>query len=179
MEITTGNLATNREQWASIDGYLNYEISWWGRVRNTTTGRILKGGTISSGYSAVILCKEGKRKNHSVHVLVASEWVGNPDGKRCVDHMDNDKTNNNWKNLRWATSSENSRNMRKHWDGSSSFKGVSWDKRAGKWRTQILVNRKVKTLGRYLSEREAADVYNAAAIEHYGVFAKLNDLITN
>ena len=64
--------------------------------------------------------------------------------------------------------------MRKHSDGSSIYKGVSWDKFADKWRAQILVNRKVKTLGRYLSEREAAETYNTAAAEHYKEFAKLN-----
>ena len=112
MEITTGNLATNREQWASIDGYLNYEISWWGRVRNATTGRILKAGRSGSGYLTVALYREGKMKSHSVHVLVAREWVSNPDGKRCVDHMDNDRHNNNWVNLRYATQAENNRNTK-------------------------------------------------------------------
>ena len=66
--------------------------------------------------------------------------------------------------------------MRKHSDGSSIYKGVSWDRFADKWRAQILVNRKVKTLGRYLSEREAAETYNAAAadIVKQGIVDKTN-----
>ena len=42
MNINTENLDKNCEHWASIDGYVNYEVSWFGRVRNATTGRILK-----------------------------------------------------------------------------------------------------------------------------------------
>ncbi len=37
MEVNTSNLESNREQWASVDGYRNYEISWWGRLRNIST----------------------------------------------------------------------------------------------------------------------------------------------
>jgi hypothetical protein len=176
MNVNISNLDSTIEHWASIDGYLNYQVSWWGRVVNTKTGRILKNLLGSHGYLHVSLSKNGKVKTHCIHVLVAQAWVLNSEDKKCVDHIDGDKTNNHLENLRYATFSENSRNMRKHADGSSSFKGVSWDKRAGKWRTQILVNRKVKTVGRYHSEREAAEVYNAAAIEHYGEFAKLNKL---
>ncbi len=92
MEINTQNLETNREQWASIDGYHNYEISWWGRVRNIDTSRILKNNMTTSGYLCVHLCKNGIAKIHYIHQLVAREWVPNPGGKRCVDHIDSDKT---------------------------------------------------------------------------------------
>ena len=33
---------TINEEWRSIDGYLNYQVSNLGRVRNSKTGRILK-----------------------------------------------------------------------------------------------------------------------------------------
>ena len=98
MEVNTNELPKNSEHWASIDGYLNYEVSWFGRVRNATTGRILKGG-LTKGYRMVCLSKEGRIKTHTVHVLVAREWVSNPENKRCVDHIDGDKANNNLSEL--------------------------------------------------------------------------------
>jgi hypothetical protein len=162
------------EHWASIDGYLNYQVSWWGRVTNTKTGRILKPGTSTGGYRFVVLSKNGKPKIHYIHKLVAREWTANPLEKPCVDHMDNDKTNNHHENLRWATLSENSRNMKKHKDGSSAFKGVSFTKNSGKWRARILLPGKQLHLGCFTSEREAAEAYNAAAVLHYTNFAKLN-----
>ena len=71
MEIATQNLESNREQWSSIDGYLNYEVSWFGRVRNGNTGRILKPQTSTPGYLMVRLYKNGKWRIHYIHQLVA------------------------------------------------------------------------------------------------------------
>ena len=112
MNVNTSNLEKNIEQWASIDGYLNYQVSWFGRVVNTTTGRLLK-GSMTNGYLRVGLCKNGKHKLLSVHSLVAREWVSNPENKQCVDHIDGDRTNNNYENLRYATSAEISMNRKK------------------------------------------------------------------
>jgi hypothetical protein len=119
--------------------------------------------------------KKQKNKLNRVHQLVAHEWVGNPAEKRCVDHIDGNRANNHWENLRYATHAENSRNMKKHIDGSSIYKGVSWDKRATKWRAQIIISRKVVNLGRFTNEREAAESYNEAASENFGEFARLNE----
>ncbi len=174
MNVNTGNLVKNCENWASIDGYVNYEVSWWGRVRNTNTGRILKAGGGIDRYLKVGLCREGTRKTHFVHQLVAREWIGNADGKRCVDHIDNDRSNNHHENLRYATCAENSRNMKKHTDGSSVYKGVSYCNISKKWRARIYIAGKDKNLGFYTSEREAGEAYNAAAVGYYKEFAKLN-----
>ncbi len=173
MEFNTSNLDKNYEKWASIDGYPNYQVSWWGRVLNTKTGRILKPGT-SRGYLHVSLSKDGQVKVHKIHKLVAREWVPNPEGKGCVDHRDGDRTNNHHENLRAATQSENSRNKKKRSDGLSVYKGVSWHKQMKKWYARISINHKETHLGCFASEREAAESYNAAALEFYKTFARLN-----
>ena len=54
------------------------------------------------------------------------------------------------------------------------YKGVSWDKDAGKWKSYIRDHNKLIHLGRYDNEREAAAVYNATATRIFGVFAKPN-----
>ena len=175
MNVNISNLDTTIEHWASIDGYLNYQVSWWGRVENTKTGRIMKHGTSNHGYRFVMLSKLGESKIHYIHKLVAREWTANPLEKTCVDHMDNDKTNNNHENLRWATKSENSMNMKKHVDGSSAYKGVSWHKKANKWSGQIRVGNVKHHLGLFANEREAAEAYNAAAVLYFKEYAKLNE----
>ena len=124
----TSEFPTNREIWKSIDGYRNYEVSWFGRVRNARTGRILKHILAYNGYFIVNLYKAGKMKQHSIHALVAHEWIANPAGKRCVDHIDNNKHNNHIDNLRWATHSENGGNQRIRTNGTSCYKGVCWAK---------------------------------------------------
>ena len=128
------------------------------------------------GYNHVNLSRNGQQKIHRIHILVAREWAPNPEGKRCVDHIDGNKANNNWENLRYATHSENSRNMKKHADGSSIYKGVAYNKALNKWQAQMHMNGKQTYLGVFVDEREAAKAYNAAALEHYKEYAKLNML---
>ena len=127
------------------------------------------------GYRTVGLSRAGRHKTHSVHVLVAREWLLNPNNKRCVDHIDGDKANNHYENLRWATHTENMRNRTKHSTSSSVYKGVSFRKQSKKWVVHISVNGKAQHVGLFVNEREAAEAYNAAALEHYGEFAKLNE----
>jgi hypothetical protein len=175
MEVNTNELPKNSEQWAAIDGYKNYQVSWWGRVRNATTARILKSKLNPNGYMSVNLSKRGsKPKTHFIHQLVARDWAPNPEQKRCVDHIDGSRTNNNWENLRYATSSENGMNAKHRTDGSSVYKGVNYQTQAKKWKAQIGINRQRIYLGIFPSEREAAEAYNARAIEQYGEYAKLN-----
>ncbi len=116
----------------------------------------------------------GKTKSFSVHALVAHEWVENPGNKRCVDHIDGSKTNNHWENLRYATSSGNAMNAKNRTDGSSVYKGVSYQAKARKWKSTIVLDGKSIHLGLYTNEREAAEVYNTAAMARYQEFAKLN-----
>ena len=175
MEVNKSELPKNSEQLAAIGGYKNHQVSWWGRVRNAITGRILKNNLSQHGYHVVGLALNKKFKTHYIHQLVAREWVSNPEGKRCVDHADGVKTNNNWENLRYATHSENSRNMKRHTDGSSIYKGVAYNKALNKWKVQIQLNGKAKHLGVFTNEREAAEAYNAAAVEFYKEFSKLNN----
>ncbi len=116
-----------------------------------------------------------KNKTHKIHQLVAREWVDNPDGKICVDHIDGCRTNNNHENLRFATHTENARNQKKtNKPTSSIYKGVSFHKPLQKWLAHIKATGKVQHLGYFTSEREAAEAYNTTATEHFGIFARLN-----
>ena len=174
MNVNITNLDKNLEHWASIDGYLNYQVSWWGRVENTKTGRILKPGA-ARGYLFVALCRNGVRKIHYIHKLVAREWVPNPEEKKCVDHRDGIRTNNHFENLRYATYAENNQNASKTSKPTSSiYKGVCFHTRIGKCIANIQLGRKLKHLGYFTSEREAAEAYNAAAVLYFKEFARVN-----
>ena len=164
--------ATNRERWKSVNGYANYEISSCGRVRNATTERMLKPS--DSGYQVINLRKNGKSKTHYVHRLVAEAFVDNPAEKRCVDHIDGNRKNNNCENLRYATHSENSMNQRIQTNTSSRYKGVCLDKRRNKWMVRINTNSETVFLGSFANEREAGAAYNVAAVDLHKEFARLN-----
>ena len=102
------------EVWRRIKDYDNYSISSFGRVRNDDTDRILKPQKKNTtGYHFVRLYKKGKKKNHYIHRLAGIAFLSNHDNKPKVDHIDEDKTNNNIINLRFATVSQNSFNKSK------------------------------------------------------------------
>jgi len=102
--------------------------------------------------------------------------VGTPKGFK-TDHCNGYKMDNRRSNLRVCTNSQNLMNQRpqkrsKH----SKFKGVSYNFRRKKWAAYIDVNRKRTWIGcAFLSEIDAANAYNEAAIKHHGEFCRLND----
>lgn len=95
------------ERWYPVENYPNYHVSDEGRVKNHTTGRILKACPDSYGYPQVILSNRGNKKAHLVHRLVAKAFVDGFDDSLQVNHRDGDKTNNHSYNLEWVTPSEN------------------------------------------------------------------------
>ena len=102
----------NEEIWKSIKGYEErYVVSNEGKVRNVVSGRILKCPILSGYYSILLYKKNYKRKSFHIHRLVAEHFVTNDNPKIniVVDHINENKLNNNATNLRWTTHSENTK----------------------------------------------------------------------
>jgi len=94
------------EVWRKIEGCEMYEVSSFGNVRNSKTGRILKQGK-KGGYCSVGLMGNATRTK-SVHQLVARAFIPNPENKPQINHLDKNRLNNNVNNLEWSTNKENS-----------------------------------------------------------------------
>jgi hypothetical protein len=95
------------EEWKDIEGYKNYEVSSFGKIRNKNTGRILK-ASINGGYNLVGLSNK-KTNTFRVHTLVARAFILNPENKDTVNHKDKNGLNNNISNLEWMTIPENNK----------------------------------------------------------------------
>jgi hypothetical protein len=91
-----------------------------------------------------------------------------------VDHRDHNGLNNTKQNLRLCTQSENAKNQRPRNDGSSKFKGVSWNKRDKHFDVRLRYNGRNLYIGSSKSELEAARAYDSAAKFYYGNFACTN-----
>lgn len=87
-----------------------------------------------------------------------------------IDHINLNRSDNRIRNLREASRSENCRNTPRHFDGSSRFKGVSWNSGRGKWMAQIWIEGGRKYLGLYHSEEEAKQAYERAADGRFGEY---------
>ena len=58
-------------------------------------------------YLSVTLYTEGKRRTTLVHRLIAEHFIGNPENKPCVNHIDGNCFNNSIENLEWCSWREN------------------------------------------------------------------------
>lgn len=91
-----------------------YFVNYYGIVYNLQTNNFLKGGLDSSGYKQVTLCGINKQNNILIHKLVMSAFNCNkyPIGISdiTIDHIDGNKLNNDFRNLRYLDRNENSKN---------------------------------------------------------------------
>jgi len=87
-----------------------------------------------------------------------------------VDHIDHNRGNNKWSNLRPATHSENSRNLSLSSRNTSNIIGVYWYKGYQKWRAAIKINGKFKHIGYFSKKTDATKARKQAEIK-YGFHA--------
>ena len=130
----------------------------------TRCGRVVTGKRMPIGY---LRLKIGARYYYAHRVawfLMSGEWPS------IVDHVNGDRSDNRWANLRLATPSQNSANARRSRNNTTGHKGVTTYK--GLFRAQICVRGQRKWLGDFKSIGEAADAYARAAAEAFGDFAR-------
>lgn len=133
----------------------------------------------SQGYASTTIKKENRKwKIKSMHRLI----LGLTDPKIHTDHKNHNILDNRRSNLRECNASENIMNSKKDktYKGkkcSSIYKGVCWDKSKNKWVAHIQINKKLKHLGRFTDEIEAAKTYDTAALKYFGEFALLNNIL--
>ena len=104
------------EIWKDIEGYEGlYQVSNKGRVRSvarvvtwknqsvkTYKSRIMKSRE-KFGYCYISLYKDFKSKEYRMHRLVAEAFIPNPNNLPEVNHIDENKLNNEIENLEWCT----------------------------------------------------------------------------
>lgn len=109
------------ETWKNIKGYEGlYQVSDRGRVKSleriiikkdgrkfTVKERVLKPGVTKDGYLIVALHAGDKQKTLTVHRLVCTAFHENLENKPCVNHINENKTDNRASNLEWCTYKEN------------------------------------------------------------------------
>ncbi|ALM64497.1 HNH endonuclease [Lactococcus phage 936 group phage PhiJF1] len=95
------------ETFVKIEGFEKYEVSNLGKVRNIKSGRVLKPWIVPNGYLMHQLCENNKKKNLLLHRIIATAFIDNPGKKPQVNHIDENKLNNDLSNLEWCTVREN------------------------------------------------------------------------
>lgn len=96
-------------------------------------------------------------------IMMTGEWPTHE-----IDHIDCDKSNMRWINLREATPSENRRNRPS--DNPSGYKGIY--RHRNKWAAHICVHNVSRYIGIFRTPEEAHAAYRRAATELHGEFAR-------
>lgn len=133
-------------------------LTWIRTISARARAGQIAGWQDSDGYKKIGI-KGLKYKSHRLAWLfMTGRW---PLGQ--IDHIDRNKANNKWVNLREATASQNQMNKDKCKNNNSGFKGVKLTKATGKWQATVQVNYKSIYLGTFETAELASKAYDKSA----------------
>lgn len=119
----------------------------------------------SQGYRVITIDGSDYRASRLAFLWMIGAWP-----KEQIDHVNLDRADDSWKNLREATCAQNCANRRIRSDNTTGFKGVCF--RRGKYEARISVNGKRKQLGTTDDVVLASYLYKIAAAAYHGEFAR-------
>lgn len=127
------------------------------------------GSVNSEGYRGTKLNGRHVTVHRLAWLLMTGEW---PDDQ--IDHINGNRADNRWRNLRQASARENASNTRTR--QASGYRGVYPNPRCKrkKWCATIRADGRCVYLGGYETPEAAAAAYDAAAKQIRGEFASLN-----
>lgn len=130
----------------------------WRKPTNTAT-RIgdVAGGTHPDGYRVISIGGLKYSEHRLAYLWMTGEWPSDD-----VDHVDGNRANNAWDNLRACTCAENAQNLARPRTNSSGAIGVTWNKSCKKWQSSIRRLGKSHYLGLFDTVEEAAQAYLSA-----------------
>jgi hypothetical protein len=173
--IGIGNV--EKEEWRHIPDCKTFRISSYGNIKQNNEDRKITCYEEKKTKYKKLLCQiqydNGEKKTAKIAPLVNLVFNGEkPSDKHTTDHIDCDSTNNYYKNLRWSTKSEQSRNQRYR----SDRKYVGILQRGQSWRADIWFDGKYIPLGSFSTPEEAGQAYNDALIK-YGITDRQPNII--
>lgn len=115
------------------------------------------------------------RKGSETHTMLLHRFIldcETGDGK-IVDHIDGDTLNCQRCNLRFVTKQQNNWNKGLNRTSTTGFKGVSYRKDIGKYRSRINFNGREIVLGYYTRPEDAGQAYKEASLRFFGEYARV------
>lgn len=129
-------------------------LRWKLRVSQGVRAGDIAGTIDDSGYRTVRIKRRGYRAHRLAFLIVTGHWPANE-----IDHIDRDRDNNRWSNLRECSHAENMQNHGPHRNNTSGVRGVHWYARLGKWAAQINIDGKRCHIGYFDNLNDAGAAY--------------------
>jgi len=153
--IITQELLHERFDYSPETGVLTYRVS----TNKSKPGDIA--GFNVRGYLRVVFCGQRLGVHRLIFMWVTGRWP------KEVDHINHDRADNRWENLREVTGSvENGKNRTKSKNNTSGVMGVRFEADRGKWLVRINTGYRYKNLGRYADFSDAVAARKAAEIQY-------------
>jgi hypothetical protein len=133
-----GSSKTRPDQEGKVAGSLNKVLNYW------------------------VVCVQSEA--YYAHRLIWLWMTGTDPAGKQIDHINMDRSDNRWFNLRLATKAQNMCNRRVRGAYPSP-----WG-----WVAKIMVNYKSIHLGYYSTQEEAYEAYKRAALKYHGEFARID-----
>lgn len=137
-------------------------------VSQFTIGTVA-GSVNAAGYVDIVFRGKRLRGHRVAFALMTGAWPSN-----ILDHVNGDRADNRWKNLRECSQSDNAKNRTVNTKGRSGVRGVRYNGKSSKtrpWEVLIKHNYKQIYIGRYATKEEAIAARYAASAKYHGDFA--------
>lgn len=152
------------ELWTNDDKIDGLMVSSYGMVYFSDTDSFLKHRLNAAGYPCVTLHRNGWHRIELVHRLVCRNFIDNPNPTifNIVRHLNGDRADCHYTNLRWGTQRDNMHDAMDH----GTFAGFGYGAKPGRRATPIRAYLKTGQVLNFSDVKEAADClgYSSASI---------------
>lgn len=121
------------------------ERDWNTRFAGKIAGQIL-----GNGYRYIMLGKKPRLAHRLAWLYMTGEWPTHQ-----IDHINRDRADNRWDNLRAATNQQNQNNTGLRSTNKSGVKGVNYVAKKHRWQAMITVDYKQRFLGYFMTKDDA------------------------
>jgi hypothetical protein len=124
----------------------------------------MAGTLMKVGYLSIAIGRLAYYAHRLAFLYMTGDWPSEQ-----MDHIDGDRTNNRWSNLREASGSQNKHNTGVRSHNTTGARGV-YRTKDGRFVARIKVGDKRVNLGSFDTTEQASEAYEKAAKEAFGLF---------
>lgn len=156
------NSETGELTWRRRKEVTKYDKAW-----NTRWAGKSAASMRQDGYARTCVDYTRYQTHRLVWLIMTGKWP-----RYEIDHINMERSDNRWCNLREATKAQNQMNTNQWSTNTSGDKGVDWHSRTKKWRARITIARRSITLGYFSKKQDAVAARREAATSLHPQFAR-------